>query len=127
MDVFSLDYLQDAEFRGHHLEREVEVNKFHPKDRAVIELLGRLSFGAPKGFKVVAAIAVRNIIKDTAWYIDGENIELTAGMLALGDNHVCIWLTDEEHSARYQIGHFMHSSLRLLCTTKDEDGETLAF
>ena len=112
-------YLQDAEHRGHHLDREIsnlniDLDKFHPAFQAVLKMIQGVLFSAPQGFEMVAAVAVRAISKDNTWCYGGDmthSFEVKAGMMVLEDNHLTIWLRDVENRARYLITSFFYSDL----------------
>lgn len=130
MRTIRLDYLQDAEHRGHHLDREIsnlnlDLGKFHPKQQAVLRAFQSLQMSAPEGLEMVAAFAVETLTKDGSWHFGDNNfLESKAGMCVLADNHMCLWLRDEEHRAVLKLAHFFHTALDELLT-KDPKAEGL--
>jgi hypothetical protein len=126
MRVFRLDYLQDAEHRGHHLDREIgklnmDLGKFHHMSLRVIIALQRIQFNAPAGFDIAAAVSVNVVTRDDVYHFEGHSEEIKAGMLMMSDNHICIWLRDDEARPRHQLAIIFHKELFEKCGMESDD------
>jgi len=125
MRVVQVDYLQDVEHGGHHLDREIGpliLNQFHPTARQLIKILQSVTISISGGYEVTVVMSVKQLNEAGLWNF-GENtplLECSAGMLVITNNHFCIWLARPDRSPAHLIASIFFEHMLPLCENKTE-------
>ena len=118
MDIARIDFTGDAR-NGLHLERAIDSGgKFPTEHSAILTAIRECSCPGPDNLTLVAAVPVRNVLKDEPnWHLGNNRYTaVTAGMCVIGVSDIEVWACDGDRKPVYRI-----ASLPI------DDGEGLTF
>ncbi len=114
MQIYKVDYLSDLPER--HLERSIEgeVSNFSIEFKYSILMLKDCVVAAPPGFSLVAAVQVGVAKQDGSWIYGGDmthSLEVKTGEFVLDNNHLQLWLQDEDKKPRFHVGDLFFTDM----------------